>query len=156
VFPATITPEAAEQVCGCGEAALDILAALVDKSLLQVEEPGPRYRMLETIREYGLERLADAGEVAQARAAHAACFLRLAETAEPWLRGPGQVPWIARLAAERDNLLAALHFARDTGDAGTAVRLGAALGLFWTIQGNHAEAASVLRLALDAPGEAPR
>jgi predicted ATPase len=156
VFPANITPEAAGQVCGCGEAALDILAALVDKSLLQVEEPGPHYRMLETIREYGLERLADAGEVAPARAAHAAYFLRLAETAEPRLRGPGQVPWIARLAAERDNLLAALHFARDTGDAETAVRLGAALGLFWTIQGNHAEAASLLRLALDVPGEAPR
>jgi len=155
VFPAAVTPEAAGQVCGGGAATLDTLAALVDKSLLQMEESGPRYRMLETIREYGLERLAEAGEIADVRAVHAVYFLRLAETAEPHLRGPGQVPWIARLAAERDDLLAALHFARDTGDAETAVRLGAALGLFWTIRGNHAEAASLLRRVLDVPGEAP-
>ncbi|HZD73701.1 MAG TPA: BTAD domain-containing putative transcriptional regulator [Actinomycetota bacterium] len=159
VFPATITPESAAQVCAPAATdldALDALAALADKSLLQVVEgPEPRYRMLETIREYGLELLAETGEIAQVRAAHAGYFLGLAERAEPRLRGAGQVPWTARLVAERDNLLAALHFARDTGDAETAVRLGAALGLFWTVQGNHAEAASRLRLALEVPGRAP-
>jgi predicted ATPase/DNA-binding SARP family transcriptional activator len=157
VFPGTITPEAAGQGWAPASTVLDTLAALVDKSLLQVVEgPEPHYRMLETIREYGLERLAESGKVAQAGAAHAAWFLHLAETAEPHLRGFGQVPWIARLAAERDNLLAALHFACDTGDADTAVRLGAALGLLWTIRGNHAEAASRLQGALDIPGEAPQ
>jgi predicted ATPase/DNA-binding SARP family transcriptional activator len=160
VFPATITPQGAAHVCDLRSptpaAVLDALTALVDKSLLQlVDGPEPRYRMLETIREYGLELLAETGEIAQVRAAHAAYVLDLAERAEPHLRGPGQLPWIARLAAERESLLAALRFARDTGDAGTAVRLGAALGLFWTMRGNHAEAASWLRLALDAPGEAP-
>jgi tetratricopeptide (TPR) repeat protein len=157
VFPATITPESAAQVCAAAPSVLDTLAALVDKSLLHlVEGPGPRYRMLDTIREYGLELLAESGETAQMRAAHAAHFVGLAERAEPQLRGAGQVPWTARLVAERDNLLAALHFARDTGDAETAVRLGAALGLFWTVQGNHAEAASRLRLALEVPGRAPQ
>jgi len=157
VFPATISPDAAGDLGAPAPAVLDTLAALVDKSLLQVVEgPEPRYRMLETIREYGLERLAEAGQIAEVRAAHAAHFLRLAETAEPDLRGPHQLPWIRALTAEGDDLVAALHFARDAGDAGTATRLGAALGLFWTIRGNHAEAASWLRLALDVPGESPR
>jgi predicted ATPase/DNA-binding SARP family transcriptional activator len=157
VFPGTITPEAAAGVGAAASTVLDRLAALVDKSLLQVVEgPEPRYRMLETIREYGLERLEETGKVAQFRAAHAAWFLHLAATAEPHLRGSGQVSWSTRLAAERDNLLAALHFACDTGDADTAVRLGAALGLLWTIRGNHAEAASRLQGALDTPGEAPQ
>jgi predicted ATPase/DNA-binding SARP family transcriptional activator len=157
VFPATFTLESAAQVCAAAPTVLDTLTALVDKSLLQVVEgPEPRYRMLETIREYGREQLAQTGEIGQLRAAHAAWFLGLAEQAEPHLRAAGQVPWIDRLVAERANLLAALHFARDTGDAQTAVRLGAALGLFWTVQGNHAEAASRLRLALEVPGPAPQ
>jgi predicted ATPase/DNA-binding SARP family transcriptional activator len=155
VFPAAFTPEAAAQVYA-GGAPREALDALVDRSLLQtVDGPPPRYRMLETIREYGLERLAETGEIAQARAAHAACFLDLAERAEPHLRGFGQLPWIRTLAAERDNLLAALHFACDAGDASTAVRLGAALSFFWTIHDDHAEAADRLRAVLDVPGAAP-
>jgi predicted ATPase/DNA-binding SARP family transcriptional activator len=161
VFPAAFTLEGAEAVWDEGEAVavavLDLLAALVDKSLLEVVEGAePRYRMLETIREYGLERLAEAGEIARVRAAHAAYALRLAETAAPHLRGAGQLPWIARLTAERGNLLAALRFASESGDAETAVRLAAALGPLWTIRGDHAEAASWLRLALEVPGEAPQ
>jgi predicted ATPase/DNA-binding SARP family transcriptional activator len=156
VFPATISPVAAEDLGSPAPAVPDTLAALVDKSLLQlVEGAEPRYRMLETIREYGLERLAEIGQIAEVRAAHAAHFLRLAETAETYLRGPDQVPWIRTLAAEWDDLLAALDFGCDAGDASTAIRLGAALGLFWTIRGNHAEAASWLRRALDVPGESP-
>src|SRR5690606_21412760 len=136
--------------------ALDLVSALVDKSLLHLL-PGaePRYRMLETVRQYALQRLDQHGALAETRAAHAGHFLRLAETAAPHLRGPGQVPWLARLRAERDNLLAALRFACDTGDAGAAVRLAAALDPWWTIQGSHAEAVSWLRTALDVPGPAP-
>ena len=153
VFPGAISPEAAASVGAPIPAVPDALAALVDKSLLQVVEgPEPRYRMLETIREYGLERLAERGEVMQARTAHAAHFRHLAETAEPHLRGPGQVGWLRVLAAERDNLLAALDFATETGDADAAVRLGGGLGLGWTVRSAHAEAADLLRLALDVPG----
>ncbi|MEU8245492.1 BTAD domain-containing putative transcriptional regulator [Nonomuraea sp. NPDC048916] len=146
VFPSSFTADAAEHV---GIAA-DALHALVDKSLLHLD--GGRYHMLGTIREYGLERLADAGRV---RGLHAAYYLRLAEEAEPHLRGPGQPAWLGRLAAERDHLLAALRFARDSGDAETAVRLGAALAMFWTAHGDHTEATAWLGSVLQMPGAAP-
>jgi predicted ATPase/DNA-binding SARP family transcriptional activator len=160
VFPGTITPEAAARVCAAASpdsaAVLDALSALVDRSLLQaIDAPGPRYRMLETIREYGLEQLARSGEIASVRATHAAHFLDLAERAEPRLREAGQVAWIRLLVAERDNLLAALRFAVATGDAGVAVRLAAALSMFWTVQANHGEGAHWLRLALEVPADAP-
>ncbi|MFD2764832.1 AfsR/SARP family transcriptional regulator [Micromonospora eburnea] len=160
VFPGAITPQSAARLCALPPAvkpaALDLLAALVDKSLLQrLDGPRPRYRMLETIREYGLEWLAEEGEVAAARQAHAEYFLQLSEEAEPRLRGPEQVTWLPLLTAERENLLAAFHFACDTGDAAVAVRLAAALSPLWTVQSNHAEAAAWLRAVLELPGEAP-
>ncbi|MEV1147072.1 BTAD domain-containing putative transcriptional regulator, partial [Micromonospora sp. NPDC049799] len=160
VFPGAVTPDSAARLCelspAIGPAALDLLAALVDKSLLQrLDGPLPRYRMLETIREYGLERLAEEDEVGAARRAHAEYFLELSERAEPRLRGPEQVAWLPRLTAERENLLAAFHFACDTGDAAVAVRLAAAVSPLWTVQGNHAEAAAWLRAVLELPGEAP-
>ncbi|XLE01709.1 BTAD domain-containing putative transcriptional regulator [Streptomyces sp. 184] len=166
VFPGGATPESVAGVCGMDVVtALDLLAALADKSLLQIAEApqgaqaepsaGPRYRMLETIREFGRDRLADAGDLDRVRAAHAAHFLRLAETADPHVRSREQLGWIALLDAERDNLLAALRHAVDVGDAGTAVRMVAALGIYWTILGNHSEAADWLRLALDVPGDPP-
>ncbi|WP_219520044.1 ATP-binding protein, partial [Nonomuraea ceibae] len=146
VFPASFTAEAAAGA-GVGE---DALHALVDKSLLQLD--GDRYRMLGTIREYGLLRLAESGRLRAAREAHAACFLALAESAGPGLRGAGQLGGVARLAAERDHLLAALRTACDHGDADVAVRLGAALAMFWTVRGEHAEAVARLRAALQVPG----
>ncbi|MEV4415678.1 BTAD domain-containing putative transcriptional regulator [Catellatospora sp. NPDC049609] len=160
VFPAGVTHDSATGVCADARVpaadVADLLDALVDKSLLQVTGDGePRYRMLDTIREYGLERLADTGELAPVRAAHAAYFLDVAERAEPHLRGAQQLHWIALLSAERDNLLAALHFACDNGDADTAVRLVSALGLYWTVLGANAEAASWLSQALAVPGGAP-
>ncbi|SBT43371.1 AfsR/SARP family transcriptional regulator [Micromonospora narathiwatensis] len=160
VFPGAITPQSAARLCALPPAVtpapLDLLAALVDKSLLQrLDGPRPRYRMLETIREYGLEWLAEEGEVAAARQAHAEYFLQLSEQAEPRLRGPDQVTWLPVLTAERENLLAAFHFACDTGDAAVAVRLAAAVSPLWTVQGNHGEAAAWLRAVLELPGEAP-
>jgi predicted ATPase/tetratricopeptide (TPR) repeat protein len=158
MFPATIVPESAarlvEPSSAVPSAVFNTLSRLVDKSLLQlVDAPRPRYRMLETIREYIVERLADDGQIAAMREQHRDFFLRLAETAAPHLRGPEQRPWLARLAVEQDNLLAAVHFAMDTADAGTAVRLGAALSMFWTIHGDRAEATTWLRRVLDMPGE---
>ena len=157
VFPGGVTADSAP-------APRDLLDALVDKSLLQTDPtgtrtaalPAGRYRMLETIREYGLERLADAGEIVDARTGHAAYFLKLAEEAEPGLRTGEQLTWIVRLEAEHDNLTAALQFACDMGDADTALRLGAALSLYWTIHGEETEAAEWLGRALRTPGPAPQ
>jgi predicted ATPase/DNA-binding SARP family transcriptional activator len=161
VFAGGATQQSVEDVCvGLGMLAddvLDLLTALADKSLVQVIAGAePRYRMLETIREYGVERLADRGEISGIRSAHAAHFLAVAETAEPLLRGRDQIEWIDRLGAERDNLLAALRFAVDISDADTAIRLAAALSWYWTLQGSHAEANAWLGLALSVPGEADR
>lgn len=147
VFPSSFTAEAADRV-GVPWETLDML---VDKSLLSLV--GERYRMLATIREYGLERLAEDGLDDAVRAAHAACFLDLTERAAPYLHGAGQLPWLRVLAAERDNLLAALRFAADTGDARTARRLGAALGLFWAVHDGHAQAADWLHTALTVPAQ---
>ncbi|WP_216212325.1 ATP-binding protein [Amycolatopsis aidingensis] len=147
-FPAAFTAEAAERIGIAGPH----LYALVDKSLLVVE--GGRYRMLDTLREYGRERLAETGRLHEALAEHAACFLELAEHAQPRLRGAEQIPWLTRLSAERDNLLAALRFACESGDADTAVRLGAALAMFWTVHGDHAESTRQLRAVLRMPGVA--
>jgi len=158
-FAGGATQRSAEDVCSGSDLpvddVLDLLHALADKSLVQiVAGPDTRYRMLETIREYGVERLADRGEITGIRAAHAAHFLALAESAEPFLRGERQVEWIDVLHAERDNLLAALRFAADVKDADTALRLAAALSWYWTLQGSHAEASAWLGLALTVPGPA--
>lgn len=155
-FPSTLTLEAAERVAAPGARTLETVAALVDKSLLQpVEGPEIRYRMLETIRAYGMERLAERGGTQRARAAHARCFLELAERAEPRLRGHGQLPWLRGLTADRENLLAAFHFAHETRDTATAVRLAAATAFFWTLTGEFAQGVTVLRTALSMPGGAP-
>jgi predicted ATPase len=160
VFPGPVTLGTAQAVCAGGEVApealADLLAALVEKSLVQlIEGPEPRYGMLDTIREYGLERLDETGEIARLRAAYVVHYLQLAETAEVHVRGPQQVFWVAKLRTERNHLLTALRLAGETGQAGIAVRLGAALSFFWTLQGSHAEAAGWLRLALDVPGDPP-
>ena len=94
VFPSSITFDSAAGVAGPDAPAL--LDALVDKSLLQVVGDG-RFRMLETIREYGLERLAEGAGVGEVRAALAAYFLRLVQTADPHLRTAGQLPWLRLL-----------------------------------------------------------
>jgi predicted ATPase/DNA-binding SARP family transcriptional activator len=160
VFPQVISLDSAEGVCALGgmsvEALLDHVTALADKSLLQVVDgPRARYRMLETIREYGLERLADGNGLRQARADHAAYFLSLAEEADADLRGPDQLRWVARLAGEHPSLLAALQHLVGAGDAAGSVRMAAALGWLWTLQGSHAEAAQRMWEALEVPGDAP-
>ncbi|MFC6020311.1 BTAD domain-containing putative transcriptional regulator [Plantactinospora solaniradicis] len=134
-------------------AVLETLGGLVDKSLVTFVDG--RYRMLETIRDYATERLADAGEADRARTAHAAYFLRLAEVADPALRGPDQVYWLDRLGAERENLTAALRWAVDSADASTAVRLAAALCRFWSLRSAHDEAATWLAQCLAVPGTTP-
>ena len=149
VFVGGFTAEAAEHV-GVAE---DTLYALVDKSLL-VEESG-RFRMLDTIAEYGIERLIERGALQHTRSAHAACYLALAEAAEPWLRGADQLPWLAKLGKERENLLAAFRFALDSGDADTAIRLAAGLSMYWMLSGAHTESLRWIGAALRMPDAAP-
>ncbi|MEV7628358.1 BTAD domain-containing putative transcriptional regulator [Actinoplanes sp. NPDC089786] len=151
VFHGGADVTAAERVCGTD---IDVLGALVDKSLLVLR--AGRFRMLETIREYGLERLAEAGEVEPMRRAHAAHFGELLATAEPHLRRAEQLEWLAVLNAEHDNLHAALRGAVDAGDAATAFALAARLGWYWWLSGHRAEGSMMARDVLAMTGEADR
>jgi len=149
-FPGGATLTAAEQVCQDAalpaEAVLPALFGLVEKSFLTVDENGePRYRMLETIRAYCAERLAEAGEEDQARRALATYFLRLAETADPMLRGSQQQIWMRRLAADQDNIHAAVRWAIDRRDAALALCFGQALGWFWLLRGQRRESGALAR-----------
>ncbi|WP_254897675.1 tetratricopeptide repeat protein [Kitasatospora sp. NA04385] len=148
VFAGGATPEHAELVCGPqapGADVIEVVAALVDKSLVRAVGDGPggevRYHLLETVRAYAAEKAAASGAAARTGDAHAACFLALAERAEPELRGPGQGRWTARLNAERDDLHAALGHLVASGDAAGALRLAGALVWFWTIGDHVGEAA---------------
>ena len=149
VFAGGFSLEAAEAVCadqGAGPAGvlesgvLESLSRLVDQSLVspenQDQEHGQaRFRMLETLRRYAGQRLEESGTAGQLRRRHAEHFLRLAEQAEPLLRGPGQGAWLRVLESDRDNLSAALDWAFGH-DPDVAVRLTSALAYFWLI-GRH-------------------
>jgi predicted ATPase/DNA-binding SARP family transcriptional activator len=159
VFAGGATPEAAEAVCADESlppgAVLGLLGALADKSLAELRhapDAPSRYRMLETIRAYADAALEEAGESGRFRRAHAGYFLARAEAADSELRGSGQLARLAWLRGEPDNLRAALRHAVGSADAETAVRLVAALGWYWTMSGNHAEAAGWLRETLALPG----
>lgn len=143
---------------------LEALSALVTKSLVQVAEQGgaARYRMLETIRQYALERLAASGEADDTRRRHAAHFLALAEAAQPHLYGVELGVWMDRLETEQDNLRAALGWAFGGGDADLGIRLAVALGgatrpgSFWTIAAYWSEGLQWLEAALaQSSGLAP-
>ncbi|MBE1606395.1 BTAD domain-containing putative transcriptional regulator [Actinopolymorpha pittospori] len=166
VFPGGITLHAAERACsGAGldpDDVLDVLAALVDKSLLDVVMPvnddgstDPRYRMLETVRAFGAERLAEAGETDAFQAAQARYFTALVEEAEPHLRTADQLHWMARLRADHDNLVAALRWAIANGDSDLAVRLCASMLWFWFLDGNRTESFQFVSEVVALPGDAP-
>ncbi|MEU7898139.1 BTAD domain-containing putative transcriptional regulator [Nonomuraea sp. NPDC049152] len=150
VFASGATAHAAERVCG-GD--LDLLAALVDKSILQAD--GGRFRMLETVRAFCAERLAESGEQERVRLAHAECFAAMAAAAEPQLRGPDQLRCLAELVAEHDNLRTALRFAIDTGRIELALRLVADLWMYWWLRGIRHEGAAVSVEVLDLVGPEP-
>ena len=148
VFPGGAGLEAVEAVCATPRPE-DLLASLVEKSFLEVSEG--RYRMLETIRAFAAERRSHERPL---RDAHAAYFLGLAERAEPALRGGGQLPWLARLDAERDNLDAALRHLVATAPE-DALRLMAALSWFWRLRAPHGEQVPLARALLAVVGDAP-
>ncbi len=146
VFHGGATLSALEAVAG--EEVFDQLSALVDKSLVRVE--GERYTMLETIREYGLDRLADAERTSLERA-HGHYFAGLAERAEPHLREASQIEWLMLLRADHDNLHAALRRSVARQEAPLAVRLVAGLGWYWWLSGYRAEGSSLAEEALTLP-----
>ena len=159
VFAGGVTLEAAEAVCAGGPVAaadvFDLLCALVDKSLLQIaESEGPRYGMLETIREYGLERIAEAGELPATRTAHAGHFARLAIEAAPHLRGPDQLNWVARLHAEHDNVLAGLRYLGEWGESALVAKAVVALLWFWVLSGGRQEVVTWPGFAREVAGDA--
>ena len=128
-----------------------LLGSLVDQSLV-IAEPraqAMRYRLLETVREYGLERLTAAGETELVRDRHRDVFLALAEEAAPHLESPRQAEWLARLEPEAANLAAAIEHALGS-DPSVALRLCAALYPFWRARGRFAEAALAQSRALAA------
>ncbi|MFI6820607.1 BTAD domain-containing putative transcriptional regulator [Micromonospora sp. NPDC050187] len=175
VFAGGTTVSAAEQVCGCrgpllphfaeegspattqrgrgrGPDTAELLAALVDRSLL--EHAAGRYRMLETVRTFGADRLVEAGEDDPLRRAHAAYFLHLAATADGYLRRTEQVDWLHRLRAEHRNLDAALRWA-VTADPPMAMRLIGASSAYWYLRGLRGEIAPLAEQVLRAVGPEP-
>jgi predicted ATPase/DNA-binding CsgD family transcriptional regulator/DNA-binding XRE family transcriptional regulator len=158
VFAGGFTLEAAEVVAPAAGVlslgALEGIASLIDQSLLRpVGAPNsgdPRFEMLETVREYGLERLAESGEEDAVRRALATWCLELCERAEPRMYVPEAPAWLARLDAERDNLRAALAWSIDQDEAELALRLAG--DYFWLWLRRHpAEGRGWLERALAAP-----
>jgi predicted ATPase len=121
VFAGGWSLEAAEAVAAGGDIdhgdVLDLLAALVEKSLVIAETDGARYRLLETVRQYAQERLDESGESDVVRTQHVDFYVRLAEGARPGLAGPEHALWLARLDVEQQNLLSA-HAWCDHADGG--------------------------------------
>jgi predicted ATPase/class 3 adenylate cyclase/DNA-binding CsgD family transcriptional regulator len=152
--------DAVEGVCGGAGIdvfdAADLLGSLVDKSLVVAEPAGDalRYRLLETIRQFAAERLAEAGDETAAAAATAHCqyFLGLAEAAAPGLTGPDQARWFTRLDTDHTNLRRAAEHAASAPD-GTAqvLRFGVALRRYWFARGRGREAFGLLLPVLDHP-----
>jgi predicted ATPase/DNA-binding SARP family transcriptional activator len=135
------------------------VSALIDKSIVSASFAGgvARYDMLDTVREYVLERLAESGGLASTRGAHAEYFAALAEEARLKLRGREWLRWQRRLELENDNLWAALEYARDAPDPTVAIRLGT-LGWYFALAERVSEGRGFLELALaatrdDAPVE---
>ena len=160
VFLGGCTLEAAEAVGDTrgdlGAGIFDVMASLVDKSLiLQTEHGGdePRFAMLETIREYCLERLTECGEAAAVRRAHAAYCLVLAEEGNPDLDETERATWLARCDIEHDNFRAALDWLFQSGDLDWAFRLCLALFRFWDMREHLAEARARLETTLRLSGD---
>ena len=160
VFAGGFTLEAAEEVCALGAVeAIDVLALLgnlAEQSLVVAEtspEERSRYRMLEPVRQYALEKLHQSGEEDGVRLRHALYYLTLAEEAEPHIKGHEQVAWLDKLEAENDNLRAAIGRSLEAGDAPTAARFGWALGMYWVMRTRHGEGRLLMEQTLAQGGD---
>ena len=166
VFCGGFTLTAAEQVAAGGgirpARMLGLLTRLADKSLLRVDHGGgdARYHLLSTVREYALERLAEASEQEATRRAHLRCFAGLVEQVAPRIEGGHEGPLglereLNRLDAETPNLRAALEFARECGDANAALRIAGPLGRFAYLRGHYHEIREWMDAAVTAGPDAP-
>ncbi len=157
VFAGGFDLDRAEAVCGPSEElgldVLDGLTSLVDQSLVRSEEHDgePRFRLLDTIREYASEMLAARGEPEELERRHGAVFLALAEEAAPELHGTDQGRWLGLLEVEHDNIRAAIDRATERGDADTAIRIGFAMWRFWQKRGYLNEARVRLQRMAEQP-----
>ena len=152
VFAAGCTATAAADVCAGGAlAAADVpglLQSLAGRALLTIDRASGRYRMPETVRDYALLRLEEAGEDGEVRARHLECLAAFAAAARRELAGPRQGEWHARLDAERENVLAAHDWAgRRREGALAGLRLANAMKLYWM---NRGLAPLGLRMTLEA------
>jgi len=152
VFAGGWTLEAAESVCAGGELepedVLDVLARLVEKSLVEIDAFGERYRLLETVRQYALEKLELAREASRTKDAHLAFYLELATAARAHLVGREEAAWMQRLDLELENVLAAHRWAG--GEAG--LRLVSSIKMYCVSRGLHG---LYYRLAIEALAHAP-
>jgi predicted ATPase/class 3 adenylate cyclase len=161
IFVGGWTLEAVEAVCNpdgdLGRETLDVLASLIDKSLVR-SEPAlgdePRFRYLVTIREFGLQKMAEAGELDEFGRRHAAYFASFAERMVEPLTGPDVVHWVSRLDADYDNLRAAIRWSIDSGEATSALHILGWAWRFW-YQGSHlAEGRRAIEEVLGLPAAA--
>ncbi|MCP4536197.1 MAG: protein kinase [Chloroflexi bacterium] len=160
VFCCTCTLEAAEVICdGTGDVdVLNGLESLVDQSLLKPSnvDGEPRFGMLESIRQYALERLTDSAEAEKIQWQHAEFFVALAEEAVPNLESAEQLTWLDRLEAEHNNIRTILGWslAREGASVELGLRLASALGLFWAIRGHWTEARQWMEKATEKASKA--
>jgi predicted ATPase len=135
---------------------VDVLQSLVDKNLLQLDEaaePLVRYRLLETIRQFGAEELVENDEEVAARSSHAEAYLSLAESASPHLWKGERLEWLARLNADRENLNAAIEYLLSNRTAGhMAMRFVIAMSPYWEMTGQYGYVVEIGRALLAHPG----
>jgi len=160
IFVGGCTLEAAEAVCSAAAdlslPAIDLVASLLDKSLLQQSDQGgdePRLLMLETIREYALEMLADSGELEATEETRAMYYLTLAERSDPELFGHQQHLWVDRLTRDSENIRAALQWLLAGQQQELLLRLAGSLGWFWYMCGRLSEGMLWLEHALRGVGQ---
>ncbi|HEY8285561.1 MAG TPA: DUF6788 family protein [Chloroflexota bacterium] len=157
VFAGGCDLDAAEAVCGgeglAEDEVLDLLTGLIRQSLAWVDETAAaaRYRLLETVRQYGQTHLTASGEFSALERRHTTFYLGVVEAAEPALTGAEQAEWLARLDREHDNLRAVLHRAREQGDSLVGLRVAGALWRFWFTRGYLSEGRLWLAVALNLP-----
>lgn len=162
VFAGGFTLESSEEVCsGDGiarEAVLGIVSRLVDRSLLQVDEGHrmSRYRLLETIRRYAAERLAESKEEGSVRSRHLRSFVAMAEIARPEMERSGLVEWLNVFDVEHDNIRAAFDWGMRSGAISECLRLMSALFHFWFVRGHLTEGRHRFEAALQAGEVDPR
>src|SRR5262249_2343341 len=158
-FTGRWTLEAATAVCGDGRPDVEVvllLSRLADKSLVlaeRVDDCRTAYRLLETIRQFAGERLAQSGEAEAVRNLHLDYYLRLADEAEPGLEGPEAGRWLSRLDVERENMLAAVRWTLEgRGAPGKGLRLAGALWRYWYTRGEFTIGSAMLERVLRAAG----